>query len=49
MGSGLRAIRLAHGARRKLADGVVVWGAVASALIATAILLGMCGLRLQFH
>lgn len=48
LSSGLRAIMLAHGARRELANGVVIWGAVASALIATAILLGMCGLRLQF-
>ncbi len=47
LASGARKVLLEHMDRPKLADGVVKWGAALSALASTAILLGMCGLRLH--
>jgi len=46
--SGLRGVMLAHGARRELADTVMWCGAVFAALLATVIILAMCGLRARF-
>jgi hypothetical protein len=34
--------------RRQLADRVMVTGAIAAGLVATIIILAMCGLRLRF-
>ncbi|MBI3561663.1 MAG: hypothetical protein HY080_08115 [Gammaproteobacteria bacterium] len=48
LASGARAVMLAHGKQKKLADGVMIGGAAVSALASTLILLGMCGLRLHF-
>jgi hypothetical protein len=45
---GLRIVLLAHGASKPIADRVMIGGAIAGALVATAIMLGMCGMRVQF-
>ena len=45
---GLRIVLLAHGTSKPLADRVMIGGAIAGALVATAIMLGMCGMRVQF-
>jgi hypothetical protein len=45
---GLRIVLLAHGASKPIADRVMIGGGIAGALIATAIMLGMCGMRVQF-
>lgn len=47
--AGLRVVLQAHGLRKGLADGVAVWGAALSALLAIGIVLGLCGLRLRFE
>jgi hypothetical protein len=39
---------MSHGAGKALADRFMIAGAVTAGVIATAIMLGMCGLRLQF-
>jgi len=39
---------MAHGANKAFADRFMIGGAVAAGIIATAIMLGLCGLRLQF-
>jgi len=39
---------MAHGASKAFADRFMIVGAVTAAIIATAIMLGMCGLRLRF-
>jgi hypothetical protein len=46
--SGLRVVMLAHGARKPLADTVMLCGAAFAALLSTVIILAMCGLRLHF-
>jgi succinate dehydrogenase hydrophobic anchor subunit len=46
--SGLRVIMLAHGARERIANRVTIGGAVAAALTAGVIMLGMCGMRVSF-
>lgn len=48
LAAGARVVMLAHGKKKELADGVMIWGAALSALASTLILLGMCGLRLHF-
>ena len=48
LAAGLRIVLLSHGARKQAADRVMVGGAIAAGLIATAIILAMCGLRLPF-
>ena len=45
---GLRVVLLAHGATNPIADRVMIGGAILGAFIATAITLGMCGMRVQF-
>jgi hypothetical protein len=45
---GLRIVLLARGASKPIADRVMIGGAIAGALVATAIMLGMCGMRVQF-
>jgi hypothetical protein len=39
---------MAHGASKAFADCFMIGGVVTAGIIATAIMLGMCGLRLQF-
>jgi hypothetical protein len=46
--AGTRVVMMSHGASKALADRFMVAGAVTAGVIATAIMLGMCGLRLQF-
>jgi hypothetical protein len=48
LSSGLRVVLLAHGWRRSIADRIMVGGSLAGSLVATLIMLGMCGMRLQF-
>jgi hypothetical protein len=45
---GTRAVMMAHGASKAFADRFMIGGAVTAGVIATTIMLGMCGLRLQF-
>ena len=45
---GTRAVMMAHGASKTFADRFMIGGAVTAGVIATTIMLGMCGLRLQF-
>ena len=45
---GTRAVMMAHGASKAFADRFMIGGAVIAGVIATTIMLGMCGLRLQF-
>jgi hypothetical protein len=45
---GTRTVIMAHGASKAFADCFMVGGVVTAGIIATAIMLGMCGLRLQF-
>ena len=45
---GLRIVMLAHHAPRAGADRVLAGGIVFAALLATTIILAMCGLRLDF-
>jgi len=46
--TGTRTVMMAHGASKVFADRFMIGGAVTAAIIATAIMLGMCGLRLRF-
>ena len=46
--AGARVVFLAHGAPKRVADGIMVWGSALSASIAVVIMLGMCGLRVHF-
>jgi hypothetical protein len=48
LSSGLRRVLLGHGVSKPIADRVMIGGAIVGALIATAIMLGMCGMRVQF-
>jgi len=47
--AGTRNVMMAHGASKAFADRFVIGGVVTAAIIATAIMLGMCGLRLRFR
>jgi hypothetical protein len=46
--SGLRIVLLGHGAERRLADALVVWGSVFGMALAVLISLAMAGLRVSF-
>ena len=48
LASGARVIMMAHGIRKALADRLLVGGAVAAGFVATWIMLGMSGMRIQF-
>jgi succinate dehydrogenase hydrophobic anchor subunit len=48
LSSGLRGVLLAHGWRRAVADRIMIGGSLTGSLVATLILLGMCGMRIQF-
>jgi hypothetical protein len=48
LAAGARVVMLAHGRKKEIADGVMIWGAALSALASALVLLGMCGLRLHF-
>src|SRR5262247_1033260 len=48
LAAGARAVVMAHGVRKAFADRFMVGGAVAAGIVATVIMLGMCGMRVQF-
>src|SRR5215469_4355586 len=48
LAAGARAVIIAHGVRKTFADRFMVAGAVVAAVVATVIMLGMCGMRVQF-
>jgi hypothetical protein len=48
LSSGLRVVLLAHGWRKSVADGIMIGGSIVGGLVATLIMLGMCGMRIQF-
>ena len=48
LAAGARGVMMAHGVSRAFADRFMVGGAVVAGLVATVIMLGMCGMRVQF-
>ena len=48
LAAGARAVILAHGVSKTLADRFMIGGAVGAGIVATVIMLGMCGMRVQF-
>src|SRR5215471_7137872 len=48
LAAGARAVIMAHGVSKTLADRFMVGSAVAAGIVATVIMLGMCGMRVRF-
>ncbi len=48
LAAGARRIMMTHGVSRAFADPFMIGGAVVAGLVATVIMLGMCGMRVQF-
>lgn len=48
LASGARGIMMAHGVSKTSADRFMVTGAAVAGIVATVIMLGMCGMRIQF-
>ena len=48
LGVGARAVIMAHGISKTFADRFMVSGTVAAGIVATVIVLGMCGMRVRF-
>ena len=48
LAAGARAVMMAHGIGKAFADRFMIGGAIAAGVVATAIMLGMCGLRVEF-
>jgi hypothetical protein len=48
LAAGARSVMMAHGVSKTFADRFMIGGAVAAGVIATVIMLGMCGMRVQF-
>jgi len=48
LAAGARVILMGHGVRRVFADRFMIAGAVVAGIVATVIMLGMCGMRIQF-
>jgi hypothetical protein len=48
LAAGARVVIMAHGVSKAFADRFMVGGAVVAGIIATVIMLGMCGMRVQF-
>jgi hypothetical protein len=48
LAAGARDVMMAHGVSKGFADRFMVGGAVVAGLVATVIMLGMCGMRVQF-
>jgi hypothetical protein len=46
--AGARAVIMAHGVSKAFADRFMVGGAVVAGIVATVIMLGMCGMRVRF-
>jgi hypothetical protein len=45
LAAGARAVMMAHGISKAFADRFMISGAIVAGILATAIMLGMCGLR----
>jgi hypothetical protein len=48
LAAGARAVIMAHGVSKAFADRFMVGGAVVAGIVATVIMLGMCGMRIRF-
>ena len=48
LAAGARRVMMAHGVSRAFADRFMVGGTVVAGLVATVIMLGMCGMRVQW-
>jgi hypothetical protein len=48
LAAGARVVIMAQGVSKAFADRFMVGGAVVAGIIATVIMLGMCGMRVQF-
>jgi hypothetical protein len=48
LAAGARVVIMAHGVSKAFADRFMVSGAVVAGIVATVIMLGMCGMRVQF-
>ena len=48
LAAGTRSVMMAHGVSKTSADRLMIGGAVIAGVIATVIMLGMCGMRVQF-
>jgi hypothetical protein len=48
LAAGARAVMMAHGVSKAFADRFMVGGAVVAGIVATVIMLGMCGMRVRF-
>jgi len=48
LAAGTRSVMMAHGVSKTFADRFMISGAVVAGIIATVIMLGMCGMRVQF-
>ena len=48
LAAGARAVVMAHGVSKAFADRFMVGGAVVAGIVATVIMLGMCGMRVRF-
>ena len=48
LAAGARGVMMAHGVSKTLADRFMVAGTVVAGLVATVIMLGMCGMRIAF-
>jgi hypothetical protein len=48
LAAGARVILIGHGVRKAFADRVMIGGAIIAGIIATVIILGMCGMRVEF-
>jgi hypothetical protein len=48
LAAGTRTVMMVHGVSKTFADRFMVGGAVVAGVIATVIMLGMCGMRVQF-
>jgi nitroreductase len=46
--AGARGVMMAHGVSKAFADRFMVGGAVVAGILATVIMLGRCGMRVQF-
>jgi hypothetical protein len=48
LGAGARVVMMGHGVSRVLADRFMIGSAIVAGIVATVIMLGMCGMRVQF-
>jgi hypothetical protein len=48
LAAGARAVMMAHGVSKTFSDRFMISGAVVAGIVATVIMLGMCGMRVEF-